>query len=651
MGNYYMDKLKRLSQRSYEKGSNTQNFASQSASGRLYTKEDIDLMPVEELKANWNNINEQNKVYGIPSVNQAKNYTQSGEVVFINDATPRYEINIDNSTNQPKLQQGAFKNGNFNNFQAEPSANNIAVPMNTPQVQGIMPYEEEDPTPYHDWGSEAGKNFPSPFGILFKPRTTQNAYADESETIPEEPSPSENGKDDILKGRVEYEERRVPPPDYRDYPDEEEDEEDKKKKPKQLNLLELLATDGISLAKAIHTGSGINQVELFNDIKNNIGSSLKDYPEAQPLYTDVSDMRQAAYRQHVFEVNNMQEEAAIEKQKLDEMAAKFYENYGNAEIPMSMEPMSTPDYYRTPPAPIKNNEAEEFYQARKEAPEPDYNYNYNPYTRYVYGYDDSLRQNYNKAFESQRPQNSGYRPPAEPVFYPQTPYDPSQEPGFDFENYAQQQPQINENTYQQMLESKYSKDWSNRASSANDAFLYNNLLSNRYSNDIENARQKEYSERFGPTDKISLMDFITELKNNVERRRQKREIIDPMLNEFVIKENVPMEHRNALRHRAGSALMSNIIGSPSKARLLGNFKEVDDLLRLKENDTPIDLRNNELGRRLYKQYPDLSNEELLKKVYKDIQENPDVPEEYKDTLFWEILWNSLGFYNDIRRKK
>ncbi|MDD3594402.1 MAG: hypothetical protein PHX18_07225 [Candidatus Gastranaerophilales bacterium] len=49
MGNYYMNKLKRLSQRSYEKGSNTQNFASQSASGRLYTKEDIDLMPVEEL--------------------------------------------------------------------------------------------------------------------------------------------------------------------------------------------------------------------------------------------------------------------------------------------------------------------------------------------------------------------------------------------------------------------------------------------------------------------------------------------------------------------------------------------------------------------------------------------------------------------------
>ncbi|MDD3594401.1 MAG: hypothetical protein PHX18_07220 [Candidatus Gastranaerophilales bacterium] len=330
--------------------------------------------------------------------------------------------------------------------------------MNTPQVQGIMPYEEEDPTPYHDWGSEAGKNFPSPFGILFKPRTTQNAYADESETIPEEPSPSENGKDDILKGRVEYEERRVPPPDYRDYPDEEEDEEDKKKKPKQLNLLELLATDGISLAKAIHTGSGINQVELFNDIKNNIGSSLKDYPEAQPLYTDVSDMRQAAYRQHVFEVNNMQEEAAIEKQKLDEMAAKFYENYGNAEIPMSMEPMSTPDYYRTPPAPIKNNEAEEFYQARKEAPEPDYNYNYNPYTRYVYGYDDSLRQNYNKAFESQRPQNSGYRPPAEPVFYPQTPYDPSQEPGFDFENYAKQQ-QVDEiNAYHEALRQQYEQE-------------------------------------------------------------------------------------------------------------------------------------------------------------------------------------------------
>lgn len=50
---------------------------------------------------------------------------------------------------------------------------------------------------------------------------------------------------------------------------------------------------------------------------------------------------------------------------------------------------------------------------------------------------------------------------------------------------------------------------------------------------------------------------------------------------------------------------------------------------------------------MYKQYPNLSNEELLKKVYEDIQQNPDVPKEYKDTLFLEMLWNGLGAFNTL----
>lgn len=116
------------------------------------------------------------------------------------------------------------------------------------------------------------------------------------------------------------------------------------------------------------------------------------------------------------------------------------------------------------------------------------------------------------------------------------------------------------------------------------------------------------------------------------------------LNSFNRKNNVPNIYWNAIRHRGGSALMSNdFLGTPQSARYWGNIKEISDLVTRKEDDTRTDLSNNELGRRLADQNRGISQEELLNKVYEDIKENPNPPV-YKDTPLMNALWNKFKGY-------
>ncbi len=150
---------------------------------------------------------------------------------------------------------------------------------------------------------------------------------------------------------------------------------------------------------------------------------------------------------------------------------------------------------------------------------------------------------------------------------------------------------------------------------------------------------------FMPQTKTDLKTLWNTIKVAPQAMKQKQ-IIDDMLNKFVETENVPENLRNSLRHRGGSALMSNMNG-PDVARVYGNFKEISDLAVLKENDSLFDLSNNELGRRLQTQTPYLTNEELLKLVYEDIKKHPLPPDNYKDRWLMELYWHLLYLWNDF----
>lgn len=137
--------------------------------------------------------------------------------------------------------------------------------------------------------------------------------------------------------------------------------------------------------------------------------------------------------------------------------------------------------------------------------------------------------------------------------------------------------------------------------------------------------------------KPTLKDYVIGTIGAPYWLRQKSKIIDPFLNNYVSENNVPLEYTNALRHRGGSALMSKL-ATPEQARILGNYKELADTLFKRESDTPIDLSNNELGRRIYFDNQNLDNKQLVDKVYQDIFENP-TPPTFIDSTSWQNLWN------------
>lgn len=100
-------------------------------------------------------------------------------------------------------------------------------------------------------------------------------------------------------------------------------------------------------------------------------------------------------------------------------------------------------------------------------------------------------------------------------------------------------------------------------------------------------------------------------------------IAENKLNDFYKKNGITSKNndiKNHMRHMGGSALFAspNWLGSPESSKFWGNVKEARDILTRDSDDTEQDLINNQIGRNIAKQYPNLNSEEHLQKVYEEV---------------------------------
>lgn len=77
--------------------------------------------------------------------------------------------------------------------------------------------------------------------------------------------------------------------------------------------------------------------------------------------------------------------------------------------------------------------------------------------------------------------------------------------------------------------------------------------------------------------------------------------------------------KNHMRHMGGSALFASPywLGGRRTSKFWGDIKEGVDTLQGKQ-DTYLDLNNNQIGRDIAKQNPNLKTDELLDKVYQEV---------------------------------
>ena len=127
-------------------------------------------------------------------------------------------------------------------------------------------------------------------------------------------------------------------------------------------------------------------------------------------------------------------------------------------------------------------------------------------------------------------------------------------------------------------------------------------------------------------------NVFSELLNYKTRMAQKAEI-DDYLNDYVNKNNIPDEYKNALRHRAGSLLMAKALDK-DKSQFWGNNKEILDLLSGHDSKigSAIDAQNNYIGRSIYDKYKNdkLSDDELMNKIIESIERYNPSENDYKN---------------------